>query len=65
MYINHLKVKNIRSITEFDMRFDNPAGWHVLIGDNGAGKTTVIRAIALPWWVQRSFGPTSRLEGLA
>jgi len=46
MYIKHLKVRNIRSITEFDMQFDNPAGWHVLIGDNGAGKSTIIRSMA-------------------
>jgi energy-coupling factor transporter ATP-binding protein EcfA2 len=29
------------------MDFPSPAGWHVLIGDNGAGKTTVLRAIAV------------------
>jgi len=29
------------------MNFENPAGWHVLIGDNGAGKSTIIRSIAL------------------
>jgi hypothetical protein len=29
------------------MEFDNPAGWHVLIGDNGAGKSSIIRSIAL------------------
>lgn len=29
------------------MKFPSPAGWHVLIGDNGAGKSTIIRSIAL------------------
>ncbi len=29
------------------MDFENPAGWHVLIGDNGSGKTSIIRAISL------------------
>jgi len=29
------------------MDFDHPAGWHVLIGDNGAGKSSIIRSIAL------------------
>lgn len=29
------------------MEFANPAGWHVLIGDNGAGKSTIIRSAAL------------------
>lgn len=47
MYIKSLKIKNIRSIGSLEMTFQNPAGWHVLIGDNGAGKSTVIRSIAL------------------
>ena len=47
MYIQSVKIKNIRSITEFEMTFDKPAGWHVLIGDNGAGKSSIIRSIAV------------------
>lgn len=47
MYIKSLHIKNIRSIQDFKMNFENPAGWHVLIGDNGAGKSTIIRSIAL------------------
>ena len=47
MYIKQLEIKNIRSIKHFKMSFDEPAGWHVLIGDNGAGKSSVIRSIAL------------------
>ena len=46
MYIKQLKIKNIRSISDFEMNFPNPAGWHVLIGDNGAGKSTIVRAVA-------------------
>lgn len=46
MYIKSLKIKNIRSIEKFEMDFDKPAGWHVIIGDNGAGKSSVIRSIA-------------------
>ena len=46
MYIKQLKIKNIRSISDFEMTFPNPAGWHVLIGDNGAGKSTIVRAVA-------------------
>lgn len=46
MYIKQLKIKNIRSISDFEMKFPNPAGWHVLIGDNGAGKSTIVRAVA-------------------
>lgn len=29
------------------MSFEEPAGWHVLIGDNGSGKSTILQAIAL------------------
>lgn len=29
------------------MKFSDPSGWHVLIGDNGAGKSTILKAIAL------------------
>ncbi len=47
MYINRVSISNIRSIEHFEMEFPEPAGWHVLIGDNGAGKTTVLRAIAV------------------
>lgn len=47
MYITKVEIKNIRSISHFEMTFEKPAGWHVMIGDNGAGKTTIIRSIAL------------------
>ncbi|MDJ1470850.1 AAA family ATPase [Xanthocytophaga flava] len=47
MYIQKVSIKNIRSIQHFEMEFENPAGWHVLIGDNGAGKSSIIRSIAL------------------
>ncbi|HSK73528.1 MAG TPA: AAA family ATPase [Pyrinomonadaceae bacterium] len=47
MYIQRAKIKNIRSIENFEIEFKNPAGWHVLIGDNGSGKSTIIRSMAL------------------
>jgi predicted ATP-dependent endonuclease of OLD family len=47
MYINIVEINNIRSIRDFKMEFADPAGWHVLIGDNGAGKSSIIRSIAL------------------
>lgn len=48
MYIQSIDIKNIRSIDHFKMEFDNEAaGWHVIIGDNGTGKSSVIRSIAL------------------
>lgn len=49
MYIKQIEITNIRSIKQFKMVFsrDLMAGWHVLIGDNGSGKSTVLRSIAL------------------
>ncbi|MCX7049753.1 MAG: AAA family ATPase [Candidatus Sumerlaeota bacterium] len=49
MYLKSAVITDIRSIEKFELSFnpDEYAGWHVLLGDNGSGKTTVARAIAL------------------
>lgn len=47
MYIDNIVIENIRSIKIFKMDFSNPTGWHVLIGDNGAGKSSILKALAL------------------
>jgi energy-coupling factor transporter ATP-binding protein EcfA2 len=49
MYIKKVNIANIRSIKAFEMVFPagQEAGWHVLLGDNGSGKSTIVRAIAL------------------
>ena len=47
MYIKKVSIKNIRSIDHFEMEFEEPAGWHVIIGDNGVGKSTIVKAISL------------------
>jgi hypothetical protein len=47
MYIKRIQLSSIKSIDQFEMKFDRPAGWHVLIGENGAGKTSALRAISL------------------
>ncbi len=47
MYIHHIEIENIRSIKHLHWEIDRPAGWHVIIGDNGSGKSTFLRAIAL------------------
>lgn len=60
MYVSGLKIKNLRSIEEAELTLNAPpapggngaSSTHLsnvtlLLGDNGAGKTTVLRAIAL------------------
>lgn len=49
MYVRRLKISNVRSIEQFDVRFaeEKAPGWHVVLGSNGAGKSSVIRSLAL------------------
>lgn len=50
MHVLSLEIRSVRSIRRFhfDLTDDGEqAGWHVLLGDNGSGKTTVVRALAL------------------
>lgn len=49
MHVRSLGIRNLRSIRKFDLelRDGETAGWHVVLGDNGSGKTTVVRALAL------------------
>ncbi|HLP57064.1 MAG TPA: AAA family ATPase [Fluviicola sp.] len=46
MHITSVHVNDIKSIRDFKMEFDQPAGWHVIIGENGSGKSTIVKAIA-------------------
>lgn len=49
MYIRKVEVEDIKGIHHFVMDFTkcSKAGWHVLIGDNGSGKTTILRVAAM------------------
>jgi DNA repair exonuclease SbcCD ATPase subunit len=50
MHIRRISIKNIRSIDEIEWKLPEASsapGWHVIIGDNGAGKTSFLRSIAL------------------
>ena len=48
MHIRRLRIQDIRSITKLDVNIPDPrAGWHVILGDNGSGKSSVLRAMAL------------------
>jgi len=56
MYIKEVKIENIRSISNFEMEFEKPAGWHVIIGDNGSGKSSLVKTIALGLIGQNQIG---------
>jgi predicted ATPase len=49
MHIKRIEIQNLRNIEHFvwEQTKDDLAGWHVLIGDNGSGKSTVLRAISM------------------
>jgi len=49
MYVRRLNITNIRSIETFEIRFapHKYAGWHVVLGANGSGKSSVVRSLAL------------------
>jgi predicted ATP-dependent endonuclease of OLD family len=51
MHIRKINLRNIRAIRNFTWQLEDSresmAGLHILIGDNGTGKSTVLRAIAL------------------
>ena len=49
MYITKVKIDNIRIIADFEMELDKEEapGWHVILGDNGSGKSTFVRAVSL------------------
>lgn len=51
MYIERVRIKDIRGFTEVDLDLARPdgtfAGWTVLAGRNGAGKSTFLKALAL------------------
>ncbi|MBZ5619486.1 MAG: AAA family ATPase [Acidobacteriia bacterium] len=48
MYIRRVLIRNIRSIAELEWRpADKGPGWHVILGDNGSGKSSFLRSVAL------------------
>lgn len=48
MHIQKVHLQNIRSFENLEIDFgDSGAGWHVILGTNGTGKSTLIRSIAL------------------
>lgn len=50
MYLESVELTDVRTFAhlKWTLEADTPrAGWHVILGDNGSGKTTFLRAIAL------------------
>lgn len=49
MHVKSIKIRNIRSFVSLDWELSEGelGGWHVIIGDNGAGKSTFLRCFAL------------------
>lgn len=49
MYITKISLKNIRSLKSISWEIEKEQcpGWHVIIGDNGSGKSTFLKAISL------------------
>lgn len=49
MYLRKLIIENIRSIERLEMDFERgrEAGWHIVLGTNGSGKSSIVRSIAL------------------
>lgn len=50
-YLNWVKIENFRAIRTLELEFTDPgdgsAGWKVLLGENGTGKSSVLQAVAL------------------
>ena len=47
MYIKEVKLKNIRCCEDLSLSFRGKEGSFLIIGDNGDGKSTVLRSIAM------------------
>lgn len=49
LYLSHVTIDNIRSLAALDWSIppERARGWHVIIGNNGAGKSALLRAVAL------------------
>ena len=47
MYIQRASIRNIRSISELEWSPDTgmEPGWHVVLGDNGSGKSSFLRSL--------------------
>ncbi len=50
MYLNRIEIENLRAIRKLSLDFgagETTRRWTVLLGENGCGKSTVLKAIGL------------------
>src|SRR5271170_2351223 len=47
LYITRLELRNIRRFPQLVIDFERPSGCALLVGDNGDGKSTVLRSLAM------------------
>ncbi len=48
MFLKRIHIENIRAIADFELDFDSDnRRWTLLLGENGTGKSTILRCIAL------------------
>jgi predicted ATPase len=49
MYVLQLRISGVRSLDSVDLHFtpEEAPGWHVILGANGSGKSSIIRSLAL------------------
>jgi hypothetical protein len=50
LYIRKITLENIKTFSKFTWQLEkdeDPAGWHVLLGDNGSGKSSFIKCAVL------------------
>ena len=58
MYIKRVEIENVRSLKSLIWKIDEDQcpGWHVIIGDNGSGKSTFLKAISFVLVFDEVFG---------
>ena len=47
MYISRFKLTNVRCFKELEIKFDSFGSSILLVGDNGDGKSTILRSLAM------------------